>query len=75
MSVPVTLHLEPVAVSRENAAAALGVSLATFEQSIQPNLGLIHSGRRRLVPVAELRRWAEEHTDTPIVDQLRGVAR
>jgi hypothetical protein len=67
----VHLHLEPVAVSREDAAAALGMSLTTFEERVQPALGLVRCGRRQLVPVAELRRWVEEHTEDPIVEQVR----
>lgn len=66
-----TLNLEPVAVSREEAAAALGMSLTTFEETVQKHIGLIPCGRRRLVPVAELRRWAEQNTDRPMTEQVR----
>jgi excisionase family DNA binding protein len=49
-----------VALTREEAAAALGVSLAHFRRHIQPQLRLVRSGSCRLVPVAELERWARE---------------
>ena len=49
-----------VALTREDAAAALGLSLDSFERHVQPDLRLIRRGRLRLVPVAELERWADE---------------
>ena len=48
-----------VALTREEAAASLGISLDSFERYVQPELGLIRRGRLVLVPVAELFRWAE----------------
>lgn len=50
-----------VALTREEAAAALGVSVAHFRRHVQPGLKLIRSGSCRLVPVEELRRWAQEN--------------
>ena len=49
-----------VTLTREEAAASLGVSLAHFQRHIQPHLKLIRSGSCRLVPIAELQRWAQE---------------
>lgn len=49
-----------VTLTREEAAASLGVSVAHFRRHVQPHLKLIRSGSCRLVPVAELRRWAAE---------------
>ena len=48
-----------VALTREEAAAALGVSLSHFERHIQPQLQLIYSGSARLVPIRELEAWAD----------------
>lgn len=48
-----------VALTREEATAALGVSLSHFKRRIQPELRLVYSGGARLVPVAELEAWAE----------------
>jgi hypothetical protein len=50
-----------VTLTREEAAAALGVSLAHFRRHVQPDLRLVRSGSCRLVTVAELERWASEN--------------
>jgi hypothetical protein len=52
-----------VALSRPEAAAALGISLDSFERHVQPDLKLIRRGKLRLVPVAELERWAGENAE------------
>jgi len=52
-----------VALSREEAAAALGISLDSFERHVQPDVRLIRRGRLRLVPVCELERWAAEQAE------------
>ena len=51
-------------MSREEAAASLGISVDSFERHVQPELRLIRRGRLRLVPISELQRWAEEHAET-----------
>jgi hypothetical protein len=56
----VSLVLEPRAVSRKVAAAALSMSLSTFETDVQPQLKVIRMGSRVLVPVAELDRFVRE---------------
>jgi excisionase family DNA binding protein len=50
-----------LALTREEAARSLGVSLDSFERYIQADLKLIRRGRLRLVPVAELERWINEN--------------
>jgi hypothetical protein len=50
-----------VALSKTEAAAALGVSPDYFHEHIAPELRLVRRGRRQLVPVAELLRWLEEN--------------
>jgi hypothetical protein len=47
------------ALTREEAAASIGMSLDSFERHVQPHLRLIRLGRMRLVPVRELERWAD----------------
>jgi hypothetical protein len=49
-----------VALTREEAAAAFGIKLDSFERYVQPNVRMIRWGRLRLVPVSELQRFAEE---------------
>lgn len=43
-----------LAVSREDAADRLGVSLQTFKRHVQPQLRTIRAGRRVLVPLSSL---------------------
>src|SRR5215216_3229803 len=64
----VSLVLEPIAVNRQDAAAALGMSLDSFERNVQPHVRIIRRGRLRLVPVAELRRWADANAERLLDD-------
>jgi hypothetical protein len=52
-----------LALSREEAAAALGMSLNSFERHVQPTIRLVRLGRMRLVPVGELERWLAENAE------------
>jgi hypothetical protein len=54
---------ERIALTRREAAEALGMGLTAFENYVQPELRLIRAGRKVLVPVAELERWAAEHAE------------
>jgi excisionase family DNA binding protein len=54
-----TAPVPRIALTREEAAAALGVSLSHFERHIQQELRLVYSGSVRLVPIRELEAWAE----------------
>jgi hypothetical protein len=49
-----------LALSRRDAAAALGMSLRHFQRHVQPHLRCIYAGQLRLYPVAELERWIRE---------------
>jgi excisionase family DNA binding protein len=46
-----------LALRREEAAAALGVSTDFFDEQIRPELRAVRVGRRRVFRVAELERW------------------
>jgi hypothetical protein len=50
-----------LALTRPEAAAAIGVSLDSFERYVQPELRLIRRGRLRLIPVVELERWLDRN--------------
>jgi hypothetical protein len=50
-----------LALSREEAAAALGMSVDSFERHVQPTVAMCRLGRMRLVPVSELARWLEQN--------------
>jgi hypothetical protein len=68
-----------VAVTREEAAAALGMSLDSFERYVQPYVRIIRLGRMRLVAVAELEDWArsagERAAQPPSGQRVRSVDR
>lgn len=53
--------VQRVGLKREEAAAALGMSLNSFERYVQPSIRLVRLGRMRIVPVQELERWVNEH--------------
>jgi predicted protein tyrosine phosphatase len=54
----------PILVSRDDAAKMLAMSLRHFENFVQPNIRVVRVGQRRLIPVAELERWADEHAES-----------
>ena len=45
----------------DEAARSLGISRDHFERHVMPNLRVVRSGRRRLVPIGELDRWLDQH--------------
>lgn len=53
-----TAPVPRVALTRQEAADSIGVSLDSFERHVQPHIHLIRLGRMVLVDVAELREWA-----------------
>lgn len=55
-----------LALTREEAAAAIGMSLDSFERHVQPTVRLVRLGRLRLVPVRELERWLEDNAARPL---------
>jgi excisionase family DNA binding protein len=50
-----------VALTIDEAALALGMSRDHLERHVLPDLRVIRVGRRLLVRVAELERWAQRH--------------
>ena len=61
-----TAPIPRLALTREEAAAAIGMSLDSFERHVQPTLRLVRLGRMRLVPIAELERWLGENAERTI---------
>ncbi len=49
-----------LALSKAEAAEALGVSVDFLEEHVMHELRIVRRGRRRLIPVAELQRWLDE---------------
>jgi hypothetical protein len=69
----ITIAMTPVAVAREDAARALGMSLDSFERHVQPEIKLIRRGKLRLVPVGELQRWAERNAEPVLAPGKRAA--
>ena len=60
----VVIQVEPVCVTREQAAAMLGMGLTTFDKYVQPELRVVRrAGAKVLIPVEELRKWAERNAE------------
>lgn len=55
-----------VALTRREAAAALGISVDSFERYVQHELRVVRCGRLRLFPVNELERWIAENAERPL---------
>jgi len=52
-----------LALTREEAAQSIGMSLDSFERHVQPSLRLCRLGRMRLVPISELQRWLDDNAE------------
>ena len=63
-----------LALTREEAAAALGMSVDSFERHVQPTVRMCRLGRMRLVPITELSRWLEETAERTIPQSPRRAA-
>lgn len=59
----VSLSTPRFALSREEAAASIGLGLTTFEEQVQPDLKVVRVGRRLLVPCSELEAWISDHSE------------
>jgi hypothetical protein len=52
-----------LAITRVEAARALGMSINSFERHVQPELKIVRRGKLRLIPVREIERWLEENAE------------
>ena len=59
----VYLAVRPIALAKPEAAAALGMSVDSFERYVQSDVRCVRRGRLRLFPVAELERWADDNAE------------
>jgi excisionase family DNA binding protein len=70
---PGVASLGRLALSKCEAADALGVSVDFLEEHVMHELRVVRRGRRRLIPVAELERWLEANASFAIEPSaLRG---
>lgn len=63
MSKKLAVSIPRIALTPPEAAAAIGVGLDFFDANVAPELRLVRRGRKRLVPVSELERWAMENAE------------
>jgi hypothetical protein len=52
--------LPRLALTKSEAAEALGMSISHFERHVQPHVACVYSGSLRLFPMGALGRWLEE---------------
>ena len=64
--VPLRQTTPRLALSKAEAAEALGISVDFLEDHVLAELRVVRLGRRRLIPVAELERWLAEHSERAI---------
>lgn len=57
------IAVRPIALAKPAAAAALGMSVDSFERYVQADVACVRRGRLRLFPVVELERWATENAE------------
>jgi hypothetical protein len=55
-----------LALTRSEAAAALGMSINSFERHVQPELRLVRRGSLWLIPVREIERWLADNADLAV---------
>jgi len=60
-----------LALSKSEAADALGVSVDFLEQHVMPELRVVRRGRRRLIPVRALEAWLEENAARAVEGRRR----
>ena len=63
---PGAAWLGRLALSKCEAADALGVSVDFLEEHVMHELRVVRRGRRRLIPVRELERWLEANASVAI---------
>jgi hypothetical protein len=58
-----------IALTQEEAAAALGVSVTFFTAEIRPELKVVRRGSRRIFGIAELERWLAASESRALSDE------
>ena len=57
-----------LALSKTEAADALGVSVDFLEEHVLHELKIVRRGRRRLIPLTELQRWIDNNAHRTLPD-------
>lgn len=61
-------NLPLLALTREEAAAAVGMAAKSFDRVVRPDVPVIRRGGLLLFPVAELQRWVDENAERVLED-------
>jgi hypothetical protein len=59
----VTAPVPRLALSVEEACAAIGCSWDFWSEHVAPEVKLVRRGRRKMIPVTELQRWLEDNAE------------
>lgn len=65
---PLVSPIPRTALTRDEAAVSLGMSLTSFEKYVQPEIKLVRIGGLRLVPISELQRWVDRKAEVTLRD-------
>jgi excisionase family DNA binding protein len=60
-----------LALTRREAAEALGISVESFTRYVQPEVKVVRRGSLRLFPISDLERWLEENGSSMVEDLAR----
>ena len=63
MSARFQITVFPIALPKPAAAAALGISVDSFDRYVMADVRCVRRGSLRLYPVTELQRWADENAE------------
>ena len=66
-----TQDVPRLALTVNEAAAAIGISRDAFEARVLPELRSVRLGRRRIIAVAEVTKWLDRNAGRPLEDELR----
>jgi hypothetical protein len=70
MARKLTVSIPRIALTPAEAAAAIGVGPDFFDSNVAPELRIVRRGRKRLIPVIELERWAAENAERALGERL-----
>lgn len=70
MTIAFDAPIPRIALTPPEAAAALGCGETFFNSEVAPELKVIRRGRKRLIPISELQRWAAENADRPVLEDV-----
>ena len=60
-----------LALTKAEAAEALGMSINSFERHVQPELRLVRRGKLRVIPISEIERWLDSNAALTLGEEYR----